>query len=237
MVSVHLTDSSYTHLIDIFQFAVQFFHIGEVRGNGLIEKLITEDNRLILITVCNLAPNVAIQLLTRFAFKQPGISVTIIDIITSLSARSIVHIKNQIKVSFTAPFHYTVHTGKAVLSGGQSHKVLIGEEFIMEREADSVRTCVLDELYVLTGNVIVFKRFPEFGGKVGSHQLAEHFIDETGRVGLAELKHIPFRVQPVTQIGTHDKEFRTVGLNQVLPLNCYKRGRFLCFFCLFTATA
>ena len=235
MVGVHLADSGYSLLIDIFQLTVQFFHIREVRSNRFVEKLITQNHRFIFITLRNLAPDVTIQLLAGFTFKQPGIAITVVNVISRLSARSIVHIKNQIKIGFTTPFHHTVHPGETILIGCQPHKVLICEQLIVKRQTDCIRTCILDELNIFTGDVIVLKRFPELSGKVGSHQLTEHLVDETGGIRLTELKHISFRIQPITQIGTHDKEFRTVGLYQILPLNCYKRGRFLCFFCLFTA--
>ena len=169
MVIVHFTDSSYAFLINIFQFTVQFFHIREIRSDRFIEKFIAENYRLILIPVCNLTPNIAVQLLAGFTFKQPGIPVTIIYIITRLSARSIVHIENQIKIGFTTPFHNTVYTGKAILTGSQPHKVLIRKKLIMERKTDGIRTCILNKLNILTSDIIVFECFPELSSKVRSH--------------------------------------------------------------------
>ncbi|CDD91941.1 unknown [Bacteroides intestinalis CAG:315] len=107
----------------------------------------------------------------------------------------------------------------------------------MEWKTDGIRTCILNKLNIFTSDIIVFECFPELSSKVGSHQLTEHLIDKPGRVRFAKLKHITFRIQPIAQIGTHDKEFRTIRLYQVLPLNGYKRSRILYFFCLFTATA
>ena len=236
MVIVHLADSSYPFLINIFQFTVQFFHIRKIRSDRFIEKLITENHRFILIPVCNLAPDIAIQLLAGFTFKQPRISVAIIYIITRLSTRSIMHIKNQIKIGFTAPFHNTVYTGKTILTGSQPHKVLIREKLIMEWKTNGIRTCILNKLNIFTNDIIVFESFPKLSSKVGSYQLAEHFIDKPGRIRFVKLKHIPFRIQPIAQIGTHDKEFRTIRFYQVLPLNGYKLSKILYFFCLFTTT-
>ena len=236
VVVVHLADGGYTFLIYIFQLAVEFLHVLEVRSNGLVEEFVTEDDRFVLVAVGYPAPDVTVELLADFAVEQPGIAVAVVDVVARLSAGGVVHVEDEVQVRFAAPLYQAVHAGKAVLVGSQPHIVLVRKQFVMERQADGVGTLLLDEADVLARHIIVLECFPEVGGKVRSHQLAEHLVDETARVGLAEPKHVSFRIQPVAQVGTHDEEFGTVGLYQVLTLNGYECIRSY-FFCRLFLTA
>ena len=232
MVLIHLADGSYPLLIHVFQLSVEFFHILKIRSDGLVEQLIAKDYRLIFVTVRYFAPDVAVQLLAGFTVKQPRIAITVINIVTRLTAGSIVHIEDEIQVGFTAPVYKAIHTGKSVLIDRQSHIVLVCKQFVMERKANGIGSRTLDETDILTGHVIILECFPEFGSKVRSHQLAEHLVDETSRIGLVELEHITFRIQPVAQVGSHNEKLRAVRFYQVRSLNGYKgsgRHLFLCF--------
>ena len=60
------------------------------------------------------------------------------------------------------------------------HIVLIGEEAVVERQANGVGTGRGDKLHVAAGDVVVFEKAPKFIGEVRSHHLAEHFVDEVG---------------------------------------------------------
>lgn len=91
-------------------------------------------------------------------------------------------------------------TRQSRLGRSQPHIVLVRKQFVMERQADGVGTLLLDEADVLARYIIVLECFPEVGRKVRSHQLAEHLIDETSGIGLVELEHVSFRIQPVTQV-------------------------------------
>ncbi len=222
MVVVYLADGGYSFLIYIFQLRVEFFHVLEVRGNGLVEEFVTEDDRFVLVAVGYPAPDVAIELLAGFAVEQPGITVAVVDVVARLSAGGVVHVEDEIQVRLTTPVYKAVYAGKAVLGGGQPHIVLVRKQFVMERQTDGVGTPALDEADVFARYVVVLECLPEVGGKVRSHQLAEHLVDETARVGLAEPEHVAFRIQPIAEVGAHDEEFGSVGLYQVLALNGYE---------------
>ena len=83
------------------------------------------------------------------------------------------HVKDQVEACFPAPVHNAVYAGETVLVGGQSHIILVGEQFIMEGETDGVGSRPGDELYIFTGDIVVFECFPEFGGEVGAYHFTE----------------------------------------------------------------
>ena len=211
MVLIYLADSRYTFFIYIFQLSVELFYILEVRSDRLVVQFITQDDRLVLIMIGNLAPDVAVKLLALLAVEQPRIAVAIINIIACLSTGSIVHIQDKVKICFTTPVYERIYTGKSILIDRQTHIIFVRKQFIMERQADGIGTRILDELYIFARHIIILECLPEVGCKVRTHQLTEHLVDEASRIGFIEPEHIALRIQPVTQIRAHDEELRAIG--------------------------
>ena len=143
----------------------------------------------------------------------------VVDVVTSLTARTVVHIQNQVKTLGTAPFHHRIDAGKAVLLTGEAHIILIGKEPIVEGQTDSVRSLLGNETDVGTGDVVVLELTPEIGGEIRTHSLLNHQVNHPRRVGLAEAEHITLRVQPVAQVGTLNIEFLTIGLHEINSLH------------------
>ena len=85
----------------------------------------------------------------------------------------------------------------------------------MEGKTDGISTGRRNEPYIVAGNIVIFERFPELSGEVGTDQFAEHLVDASRRICLVEAKHIPFRVQPVAKVRPFDKELLPFGGNQV----------------------
>ena len=158
------------------------------------------------------------------AVEQPGIAVTVVDVVACLSAGSVVHVEYEEEFRLAAPLHQAVHACKAVLPAGDAHVVFVGKELVVEGKADGVGAGALDEADVLARHVVVLELLPELGGEVGSHQLAEHLVDEVPGVGLAEAEHVSLGVEPVAQVGAHDEKLLTVGLDEVVSLDGYKLG-------------
>ena len=133
MVSVHLPDRRHRTLMQSLQLPVHLIHLLEIRGYRLINQLIAQNHRLIFIIVRDPSPNRAEKLLALLTLEQPGITIAIVNIISGLATRSIVHVQDQVNAIVTAPADNAVHTGKTILIGFQSHIILIREQFIMER--------------------------------------------------------------------------------------------------------
>ena len=92
----------------------------------------------------------------------------------------------------------------------------------MERDTDSVGACRCDELYVCTGYIVVLEHFPEFGREIWSDKFAEHVVDHSGRVGLAETEHVSFRIEPVSEVGSLDEESASVRGDDVRSLDVHE---------------
>ena len=75
---------------------VQVFLVLKVMGNGLVSQFISQDNGLVLVTVGDALPDTAEQLLTLLALEEPGLAMSVVDIITRLSAWAVVHIQNKV---------------------------------------------------------------------------------------------------------------------------------------------
>ena len=222
MVFVNLPDSPHESFVERFKQAVDFFLVVEVGCYGLVHQLIAQDSRLVTVATGYLLPDVAHQLLAPLAVEEPRIAIAIIDVVTSLSVRTVVHIENEVKTVGLAPAHHRVHACKAVLPRRQPHVVLVGEELVVERQAYRVGTRRGYEVYVAAGDVVVLELRPEVGSGIGAHQLAQHLIDHPRAVGLREAEHIPLGVEPVAKVCTLNIQSRPVGLHQIGALNANK---------------
>ena len=160
-------------------------------------------------------PDINKEFLGLFAFEKPGISVAVVNVVSGLSSRAIVHIENQVESGITAPFHEGIYPLKSVLCRHQAHIILVSEEFVIERQPDGIGTAGCYEAYVLFCNIIILEFFPEFCRLVRPHELAEHVIDHPGRIGLGKTEHIAFRVKPVSKVGASYFKFASVRTAQV----------------------
>ncbi len=228
VIGVHLADGLDCPLVERLEFLVQFLFVLKVMGYRLIHQLITENHRLVLVAGCDALPDVDEQLLARLTLKQPGVTMTIVDVVTRLSAWTVVHVENQIEASGTAPVHHRVDAGKAVLFLGATHVVLVGEKPVVEGQADGVGSLAGDEVDVGTSDVIVLELSPKISGKVRTHGLLDHQVDHPGRIGLAEAEHVALGIEPVAQICTLDIKFLSVRLHQVGTFHTDKLALGLC---------
>ena len=121
----------------------------------------------------------------------------VIDVVARLSARTVVHVKNQVKTCGTAPIYYRVDAGKSILVLRAAHVVLVGEEPVVERQADGVGSLAGNETDVGTGDVVVLELAPEIGGEVRTHGLLDHQVNHPWRIGLAEAEHVALGIEPV----------------------------------------
>ena len=219
MVLIHLTDGSHTTLVERLQELVERVTIGEIVGNGLIHQFVAQDGGLTLITVGYLAPDLTEQLLRGLTLKEPGIAVPVVDVVASLTTGAVVHIENQVEPVGLAPAHHRVDACIAVLLARLSHIVFVCEEFIVERQTDGVGTLRGDEVDIGLRYVVVLELLPEFSRDVWSYSLLEQQVDHPGGVRTAEAEHITLRIEPVAEVRALNKQFLTVGLNQVVALN------------------
>ena len=140
MVRIHLADSSRHPLVERLKLGIELRNILEVWSYRLIDEVICNDYRLILIILGDTFPDIAEKLLRGLALKEPRVAVAVIDVVTGLSTRSIVHVKNDIEAMSTAPSDHVIKSLEAVLVGCQAHIILICEELIVERNTDGVRS-------------------------------------------------------------------------------------------------
>ena len=115
MISVNLADFGHSPFVQRLQVPVQLVLVLEEMRDRLVDKLVSENDRFVTVAGRDIFPNVAEQLLRRFALEKPGVAVAVIDIVARLATGSVVHVEYQIQIVVAAPFHHTVHTRKAVL--------------------------------------------------------------------------------------------------------------------------
>ena len=222
VVGVHLADGLDGAHVERLELLVQLLLVLKVVGDGLIHQLIAENHWFVLVAGGNSLPDVDKQLLARLALEQPGIAMAVVDVVARLSAGTVVHVENQVETRVTAPVHHRVDAGKAVLILGAAHVVLVGEEPVVEGQADGVGSLSRDEGNVGTRDVVVLELAPELGGKVRTHGLLDHQVDHPGRVGLAQTEHVALRIEPVAQIRSLNIEFLSVRLDEVGPFDTDK---------------
>src|ERR1700754_965629 len=75
----------------------------EVGGDRLVKQIVTQNRRFVSETRGDLSPDIDGQLLTLGAFEQKRISPTVVDVISSLSARRAMHVQNNRKTFLLAP--------------------------------------------------------------------------------------------------------------------------------------
>ena len=224
VILIHLADGLDRALVERLKLLVQFLLVLEVVGNRLVHQLIAENHRFVLVAGGDALPDVDEQLLAGLALKQPRIAMAVVDVVTRLTSGAVMHVENQVETLGTTPFHHRIDTGKAVLPFGEAHIVLVGEEPVVERQANGVGTLPCDETDVVTGDVVVLELTPEIGGEVRSNGLLDHQVNHPRRIGLAESEHIALGVEPVAQIGTLDIELLTVRLHQIGSFHANELG-------------
>ena len=152
---------------------------------------------------------------------------SVVDIVASLSTRTVVHVKYKIEVVCLAPAHHRVDALVAVFLASHAHIILIGEEFVVKGQSDGVGTLLSNEIDVGLGNVVVLELLPEFGSKVGTYGLLHHQVDHPSRVGTSETEHISLGVKPVSKIGSLYQQLLAVGFDKVVTANGHKSLRAL----------
>ena len=207
------------------QFGIKLRNILEIRSNRLIDKVIRNDHWLILIVLCNTLPDVAEKLLGSLTLEEPRIAVAVIDIVSCLSSRGIMHVKYYIETMRTAPADHVIQSLETILIRRQTHIILVCEEFVVEWYTDGIRSLGSDELDILLGHIVVLEHLPELCSKVRADHLLEHLVDHPCRVGLLETEHISLRIKPVTEVCSLDEKGITVRLDQILA--AYTDERFL----------
>ena len=215
VVTVYLADGLHGALVQRFELLVEFVFVFEVVGNGFVHQFVAEDDRLLGIAAGDALPDVAEQLLARLALEEPGVAIAVVDVVAGLRPRTVVHVENEVETCLPTPVNNLVDALEAVLLVGEAHVVLMGEELVVERQADGVGARALDVANVGLGDVVVLELPPEAGCLVGSHGLLQQQVDHPGGVGLREAEHVALGVEPVAQVGALDVEAFAVGLDEV----------------------
>ena len=228
MISVNAAYSLHRPFVKGFKTLVQFFLVLEIVSYRLVHQLIAENHGLITIAAGNLLPDIAEQQLTLFAFEQPGITEAVVNVIARLTTRTIMHVENQVKSCLPAPFHHLVNPPKSFAAViGQPHIVLIGKEFVVEWQANCIRTCRGNETDVGLSDVVLLELLPECRSLIGTDGLTKHQVYHPRGVSLTQSEHIPFRIEPVAQIGTLNEQFPAIRLHQIHTVHMDKL-RILC---------
>ena len=222
MILINLPDSLHTTLVERLQQSIERILVGEIMCDGLVHELISEDRGFVLIAPGNLAPDVTEQLLTLLTLEQPRIAMPVVDIITRLSTGTVVHVEDQIQIVGLAPADHRINALITILLTRLSHIVLVGEELIVERQPNGICALTGDEIDISTGHVVILESLPERCREVWSHSLLEHQVYHPGRIGATKPEHIAFRIEPVTQVCTLNKELFAIRFDQVMPFYGYK---------------
>ena len=177
MVAVYLANGLYGPFVERFELLVQLFFVLKVMGDGLVHQLVAKNHRFVLVASGDALPDVAEELLTALAFKEPRIAVAVVDVIARLTARTVVHVENQVESVGTAPTHHIVDTLETIMTSCHTHVILIRKQLVIEWQADGIGTCTGYEVDIITGDIVVFELPPEVGCCIGTHHLAEHQVD------------------------------------------------------------
>ena len=206
VVVVNLSYGSSHPLVKRLKKIIEILDIIKIWSYRLVDKVICQNHRLILIVPGNLLPYVAEELLRCLAFKKPRVAVAVVNVVSCLSAWSVVHIENDIETVLATPADGIVKPLEAVLGGSQSHIVLVCEELVVERDTDGVSPCRSYELNVLFCHIVVLEHLPELCSKVRTDHFTEHLVNKSCGIGLLKAEHIALRIQPVAEIGSLDEE-------------------------------
>ncbi len=168
--------------------------------------------------LCYFFPYITKQFFARLTFHQPRISVAIINIISCLPPRSIMHIQYNIQTFLATPLYNLIYHSKAVMIGSLSHIILIRKELIMKWYPHGIHTGLFDIFYIFFGYIILFKFIPKPICKIRPYHFTKSLIDQAIRACILKEKHISFGIEPVTQIDPLNKKFFTIGLYQIRSL-------------------
>ena len=219
VVFIYLSDGLYSLFIYRLQQLVERVAVLEIVGDGLVHQFVAQNGGLAAIAIGYLAPDIAELLLALLTFEQPGVTVSVVDVIARLSAWTVVHIQNQIQVVGLAPGDDRVDACVAILLACLSHVILVAEQLVVERQTNGVGTLIGNEVDILTCHVVILELLPELGSGVGTHGLFHHQVDHPRRVGTSETEHVTLGVQPVAQVCALNQEFLTVGLDEVVAVD------------------
>ena len=96
VIGIHLANCLHRAFVERLEQCVERIHVFKVWGYWLIDEFIAEDYSFILVMESDFLPDIAEKSLALFALKQPGIAVTVVDIVAGLSAGCVVHVENKI---------------------------------------------------------------------------------------------------------------------------------------------
>ena len=222
VVAVGLAYLHGAFFVDFHKPLFQFLFVLPIVRNRLVHYLVAEYHRLVLVAFGYAAPYLVEEFLTPAALEKPWVAVAVVDVVACLSAGSVVHVEYQVESCLAAPFNHVVDVLVAVLRRSESHIVLVGEKFVVQRQADGVAACGFDKHYVVLGHIIVLELFPKVGCRVGSDELAEHFVDEMRGIGVVETEHIAFRIEPVAEVCAFDEQACAVRVTEIGSVDCYE---------------
>ena len=126
MIAVIPADCFNRPLVKRFKQRVEILII-KIGRNRLIHKFIAKYYGLFGIMGGYSCPDVNKEFLGLFAFEKPGISVAVVNVVSGLSSRTIVHIENKVESGIPAPLHERIYPFKSVLGRHQTHIILVGE--------------------------------------------------------------------------------------------------------------
>ncbi len=94
----------------------------------------------------------------------------------------------------------------------------------MKRNPDCIKPQLFDIGDILSGDIDILKFLPELSGFLRTNQLRQYTVNQPGRSRIVELKHVSFRHQPISEIGSTDKQFLAIGSYNRLSGCSHKPG-------------
>ena len=205
VVVIDRTNGGYCLFVERLQGSIQFGHIiSKIGSYRLIQEIVTQNHRFILVPGSYFLPDGDKNFLTFGTGHQPGITVTVVDVVACLTTRGIMHVENQINFGFAAPVQQGIDALKSVLAGREAQVIFLCKQLVMKRQTDGIDSRTLKETDILPRDIVVLEFFPEFVCEVGTCQFPECLVNQTGRARSLETEHISFRVKPVAQINAPD---------------------------------
>ncbi len=210
VVFVHFPDGGCHAFVQGFEQGVEMVLVEKMR-NGFVEQVVPDDSGFVFIPGGDFFPDGNGEFLAFGTVKKERITEAVVDIVAGLAAGRAVHVQQHVKVRFLAPLDGLVEQFKPTGLTPAAQVILVGEQFVVEGDADGVHADGLQVLDIVPGGVVVEVGFPELFGRLGSDELIDCFLDQARRAGVLEFEHIPFRHQPVAEVRAFHEEGLTVG--------------------------
>jgi len=118
----------------------------------LVKEVVANYGAVISIACGDFLPQDASLLLRTLINHQPGISVTVVDVVSGLTAGSSVHIQQHIDIIFLTPRNGLVEIFVAMYIPPQ--EIIMGQQTVVERQSYEVHTGLCQPFYVGFGDII-----------------------------------------------------------------------------------